>query len=150
MNNRQLDALIKQGKDVRIAIDCGLTFRIARGKASWVIRYSLRGKRAQIALTHGYPKCSIASAKAQALEILKMVKEGIDPKTERAKKKQIVIHTVDELFHDWFEYSIKKRLKHPQIPSRIYTKEIKPELGNYAIQYVTPTDIRSLIEKIRS
>ncbi|EPR2983074.1 tyrosine-type recombinase/integrase [Vibrio parahaemolyticus] len=148
MNNKQLDALIKEKKDIRVTVDTGLTFRIARKKPSWVVRYTLFGKRAQIALPHPYPKCSIAEAKRLTLDILAKVKDGIDPKAERAKKQQITIRTVNELFEDWFEHDIQKRLKHPEIPSRIYTKEIKPYLGQFAVVDVTPTDIRSLIANV--
>lgn len=37
MNKKQLDALIKQKKDVRITVDRGLVFSIARGKPFWVV-----------------------------------------------------------------------------------------------------------------
>ncbi|MEZ8606910.1 tyrosine-type recombinase/integrase [Vibrio sp. 10N.239.311.G01] len=148
MNNKQLDSLIKAREDIRVTVDTGLTFRIARGKPSWVVRYSLFGKRAQIALPHPYPQCSIAEAKRLTLDILAKVRDGVDPKTERAKKQQITIRTVNELFEDWFEHDIQKRLKHPEIPKRIYTKELKPTLGQFAIADVTPTDIRSLIASV--
>ncbi len=148
MNNKQLDALIKDNKDIRIVINTGLTFRIARGKPSWVVRYTLHGNRAQISLPHPYPKCSITEAKRLSMDILAKVKDGIDPKAERAKKKKITIRNVNELFDDWFEHDIKKRLKHPEIPHRIYTKEIEPYLGQFAVTDVTPTDIRSLITNV--
>lgn len=148
MNNKQLDALIKAKENIRVTVDTGLTFRIARGKPSWVVRYTLFGKRAQIALPHPYPKCSIAEAKRLSLDILAKVKDGVDPKAERAKKQQITIRTVNELFEDWFEHDIQKRLKHPEIPNRIYTKEIRPYLGQFAVTDVTPTDIRSLIANV--
>ncbi|WP_157371820.1 Arm DNA-binding domain-containing protein [Vibrio sp. MEBiC08052] len=50
MNNKQIDALIRQGDSVMLTVDTGLYFRIARGKASWVVKYTLGGKRSQIGL----------------------------------------------------------------------------------------------------
>ncbi|UTV27885.1 tyrosine-type recombinase/integrase [Photobacterium atrarenae] len=148
MNNKQLDALIKAKQDTQKTVDRGLTFRIARGKPSWVVKYTLRGKRAQIALPHAYPKCSITEAKRLALDIRAKVKDGIDPKAERAKAQKIEIGNVNELFEDWFEHDIQKRLKHPEIPKRIYTKEIKPYLGHFAVVDVTPTDIRVILQEV--
>lgn len=148
MNNKQLDKLLRQGNDIRVAIDTGLVFRIARGKASWVVRYSLLGKRSQITLPNAYPICSISEAKRLSLGMLALVKQGKDPKTEREKKKQIQILTVNDLFKDWFENSIVKRLDHPNIPERIYRKEIKPSIGKFAVIDVTPTDIRAILHKV--
>ncbi|EGR0550178.1 DUF4102 domain-containing protein [Vibrio cholerae] len=148
MNNKQLDSLIKAKIDIQKTVDRGLTFRIARGKPSWVVKYTLRGKRAQIALPHAYPKCSIAEAKRLALEIRAKVKDGIDPKADRVKNQRVKIGNVNDLFNDWFEHDILKRLKHPEIPKRIYTKEIKPYLGLFSVNDVTPQDIRTLIAKV--
>ena len=63
MNNKQIDALIRAGNNVMKCIDDGLYLRIARGKPSWVVKYSIGGKRSQIALPNAYPNMSISEAK---------------------------------------------------------------------------------------
>jgi integrase len=148
MNNKQIDALIRKGEPVMLAIDTGLYLRIARGKPSWVIKYSVANKRSQIALPEAYPHCSIAQAKKRAAEIRSQVNIGVDPKSTRKREQQEVIRNVDDLFDDWYKNDIEKRLKHPSIPLRIYRKELKKDIGKLAIQDVNPRDIRTIIQRI--
>ena len=148
MNNKQIDALIRKGENVMLAIDTGLYFRIARGNPSWVVKYSLAGKRSQIALPEAYPHCSIANAKKSAAEIRSQVNTGVDPKSKRKREQQEVIRNVDDLFDDWFKNDIEKRLKHPRIPLRIYRKELKKYIGQLALNDVNPRDIRTIIQAI--
>jgi integrase len=148
MNNKQIDALIRKGEPVMLAIDTGLYLRIARGKPSWVIKYSVANKRSQIALPEAYPHCSIAQAKKRAAEIRSQVNTGVDPKSTRKREQQEVIRKVDDLFDDWYKNDIEKRLKHPSIPLRIYRKELKKDIGELAIQDVNPRDIRTIIQRI--
>lgn len=148
MNNKQLDALIREKKNCMKTVDRGLFFRIAREKPSWVVKYTLRGKRAQIALPSAYPHCSITEAKKLALEIRDKVKNGIDPKAERLKAQRVEVRTVNELFNDWIEHDIQKRLKHPEIPARIYRKEMKTHIGELAVADITPRDIRDIIHRV--
>jgi integrase len=148
MNNKQIDALIRKGEPVMLAIDTGLYLRIARGKPSWVIKYSVANKRSQIALPEAYPHCSIAQAKKRAAEIRSQVNTGVDPKSARKREQQEVIRNVDDLFNDWYKNDIEKRLKHPSIPLRIYRKELKKDIGELAIQDVNPRNIRTIIQRI--
>ncbi|WP_367278121.1 tyrosine-type recombinase/integrase [uncultured Photobacterium sp.] len=129
-------------------VDSGLYFRIARSKPSWVVKYSLGGKRSQIALPKAYPQCSISEAKQLALEIRSNVKVGIDPKAQRKREQQVAIRTVNDLFTDWCENDLNKRLKHPQIPKRLYRKEMKSHIGELAIKDVNPRDVRDIIQRI--
>ncbi|SQD79603.1 tyrosine-type recombinase/integrase [Moritella yayanosii] len=148
MNNKQIDALIRKCEPVMLTVDTGLYFRIAKGNPSWVVKYTLGGKRSQIALPEAYPHCSIAQAKKIAAEIRSQVNTGIDPKSKRQQDKQEVIRNVDDLFQDWYDNDISKRLKHPSIPHRIYRKELKPYIGKLSIKDVNPRNIRSIIQAI--
>lgn len=148
MNNKQIDALIRKCEPVMLTVDTGLYFRIAKGNPSWVVKYTLAGKRSQIALPEAYPHCSIAQAKKIAAEIRSQVNTGIDPKSKRQQEKQEVIRNVDDLFQDWYDNDILKRLKHPNIPHRIYRKELKPHIGKLSIKDVNPRNIRSIIQAI--
>ncbi len=148
MNNKQIDALIRKGEPVMLAIDTGLYLRIARGKPSWVVKYTLASKRSQIALPESYPHCSIVQAKKRAAEIRSQVNTGVDPKSERKREQQEVIRNVDDLFNDWYTNDIEKRLKHPNIPLRIYRKELKKHIGVLALKDVNPRYIRTIIQTI--
>lgn len=148
MNNKQLDALIRVGDDVREAMGGGLYFRIARNTASWVVRYTIAGKRSQIALPLAYPQMSITEAKIEALKIVGNAKLGIDPKSERKKAEFAEIRTVDQLFEDWYQSDLLKNLKNPQIPARNYRKDMKSHIGVMTIKDVTPQHIRKIIDDI--
>ena len=148
VNNKQLDALIRAGNPIMIAIDSGLYFRIARGKPSWVVKYTINGKRSQVALANAYPIHSITQAKQDALQIRADVNLGIDPKAKRKRHQQTQLHTVNDLFNDWCINDIDKRLKHPDVPKRFYKNEMKKTIGNCAIKDVTPTDISEMVNTV--
>lgn len=147
-NNIKLKRYIKEGKDMMTSMGDGLYFRIARKKPSWVVRYVIAGKRAQIALPQSFPTLSISEARVQAINIRQQVKIGIDPKSERKKTSLQPIHNVNQLFDDWYESYLVKQFKHPEIPARYYRKEIKPEIGVMTIADVTPQHIRTITDKI--
>jgi site-specific recombinase XerD len=56
---------------------------------------------------------------------------------------------VDQLFHDWYRTDLSRRLKHPKIPYRVYTKDISPVIGIKCIAEVTARDVREVLERIR-
>lgn len=149
MNNNKIKALIRSGFTGRKNIGDGLYLRIqTHGSASWEVRFSLNGKRKSLIIEGGqYPQMSLAVAKAEAAKIKLLVIQGIDPVIERKRKNQGSIATVDELFSDWYQ-DLEKRLKHPQIPKRIYSKEIKPSIGNLQITDINARDIRAIIHKV--
>lgn len=53
-----------------------------------------------------------------------------------------LIRTVEQLFLDWYQHDISRRLKNPQIPLRLYNKEIAPHIGKLALTEVNARDIR--------
>ncbi|NWK16862.1 tyrosine-type recombinase/integrase, partial [Vibrio parahaemolyticus] len=88
---------------------------------------------------------SLADARLKASELRKQISEGINPIAERKRSKQADIQIIDDLFEDWYK-DLSKRLKHPNIPKRIYQKEISPQIGQYTLKRVTPLDIRNIIQ----
>ncbi|MGL1277233.1 tyrosine-type recombinase/integrase [Vibrio parahaemolyticus] len=148
MNNKQLDALIRSGENTMKSIGDGLYFRIAKGKPSWVVRYSIGKTRAQIALPKAYPSLSIRDARAEAIRIRHELKLGIDPKSKRKQSEFHVIRTVDHLFSDWHDTYLLRNFKHPEIPTRLYKKEMKRHIGVMTIKDVTPQHIRQIIDEV--
>ncbi|MDF4346007.1 integrase, partial [Vibrio parahaemolyticus] len=57
------------------------------------------------------------------------------------------IKTVNDLFEDWYP-TLVKRLKHPNIPKRVYTKDIAPHIGDIPLDKITARDIRTAITAI--
>jgi integrase len=149
MNDKEIKKFIRSKEIGRKAVSDGLYIRVQTpGLASWEIRYTVNGKRRFMTLDGGqYPYMSLADARAKAAIIRQSIIQGTDPLAERARKHEENIVTVDDLFDDWFT-DAKKRLKHFEIPLRIYTKEVKPLIGSLRINDVTPRDIRAIIHKV--
>jgi len=149
MTDRQIKLLIKSGKAGRHAIGNGLYFRISNeGTGFWVVRYAIHGKRREITLGR-YPGLSLADANSETILIKSNVKKNIDPLAERKRADDSTFNTVDDLAEDWLK-ECEKRLKHPNIPRRVYTKDLAPTIGQLAIEHVNSRDIRAIITRIAS
>ena len=145
--DKQVKALLKQAKAGRYAAGNGLYFRVSsEGTGFWVVRYVIHENRREITIGR-YPEMSLADARAETTLVKRNIKEGNDPLAERKRSHLVKIKTVDQLAEDWLK-SYEGRLKHPQIPRRVYTKDIAPLIGGLKLDQVTPTEIRAIIEKI--
>ncbi|TFH87444.1 DUF4102 domain-containing protein [Billgrantia azerbaijanica] len=144
---KRVQALIKDGAPGRYSDGNGLYLMIPkRGAPYWMHRYTLAGKRRELTLD----KCkdlSLADARLKAAETQKAIRNGVDPVEERKRKEQVAINTVKELFSDWYQ-DLEKRLKHPNIPKRIFEKEVGPSIGHLTPDSVTPMDVRTIIRKV--
>ncbi|QFU20699.1 site-specific integrase [Shewanella eurypsychrophilus] len=144
---KQIQSFVKS-EPKRNAIGGGL-YLVVRDSATpyWMLRYSSNGKRKEMTIGH-YPDLSLADAKADAAIQKREVKSGADPLITRRRIKEQSIRLVDDLFQDWYDNDIAKRLKHPNIPKRVYVKDIKPSIGDMKIEQVNARDIRSIIQSI--
>lgn len=141
-------AKLVTNQDVGKHADGGGLYLVIRasGKPKWMFRFTMHGKRKELTLG-AYDDVSLADARILAAEAKKSSKEGTNPIAERQRIMQAKIQTVDELFEDWHR-DLVKRLKHPNIPERLYRKEIKPYIGQQSLSKVVPLDIRAIIEKV--
>lgn len=144
---KQIQAYVK-GEPKRHPIGSGL-YLVVRSSATpyWMLRYSINGKRKEMTLGQ-YPDLSLADAKSEAAIKKRDIRQGIDPLVVRKRIKEQSIKLVDDLFSDWYENDIAKRLKHPNIPNRVYSKDVKPLIGDIAIDQVNARDIRKVIQTI--
>jgi hypothetical protein len=102
----------------------GLYFCVRKqGSPYWMIRYTTAKGRREATLGQ-FPLMSLADARIAAAYFRKEVRDGIDPLLEKQKIELPEIETVDQLFHDWYRTDLSRRLKHPKIPYRVYTKDI--------------------------
>ncbi len=146
-NDKRAKALLKQSKPGRFAAGNGLYFRVsAELNGFWEVRYTIHGKRRQMSLGR-YPDVSLADANLEAAKIKKGVTNKVDPLAERQRAESSTFNTVDDLAEDWLT-ECDKRLKHPNIPRRVYRKDLAPTLGRLGIGQITPRDIRGTINKI--
>ncbi|MGF1810227.1 tyrosine-type recombinase/integrase [Vibrio alginolyticus] len=151
MNSQQIKSIIKNGIEGRYQVDSNLYLRISKSKsASWTFRYKINGKRKELTLGNygsepeGMP---LVKAKAAASNNRVLVKEGIDPKIHSQRTPLARLQTVDQLATDWLK-DCEKRLKHPQIPERVYKKDISPLIGELPVEQVNARDILAIIRDI--
>lgn len=144
---KKSQSLVKEGKAGRYSDGNGLYLMIPRkGTPYWMLRYTLFGKRREMTLGK-HAHLSLAEARTKAVENQKSIREGLDPIEERKRDSQALIRTVEDLFADWYP-ELERRLKHPAIPKRIYTKEVAPLIGGRSLDAVTPIDIREIIRRV--
>ena len=153
MNDKQVKAILRRGDAGRHAAGGGLYFRVSsEGTGFWVVRYLANGKRRELTLGRYGTKpgeLPLVEAAARAAQLKAEVKAGIDPLAERKRPASISIKTVDDLATGWLK-DCEKRLKHPNIPRRIYEKNLAPCFGELALERVSPLDIRQAIECLTS
>lgn len=120
------------------------------GKASWIFRYTFGGKRKEITLgTYGKaPKgVTLKKAKELAADNKAKVRNGTDPKIERLTSHNSKIMTVDEVAEEWLKER-RRTIENPQIPERVYTRDIKPYIGKFPADKVTSRDIYDIVQRI--
>ncbi len=113
-----------------------------KGAVSFELRYTLNNKRRFFTLR----STTKTLAREEASALKKRIRmDNYDPVAESKRASQLDIKTVDDLFTDW-QKGNEKRLKHYQIPARIYKNKISPFIGELAIDKVKPMDIKTIIE----
>lgn len=149
MTAKQVAALAKAGEPVRKSDGKGLYFVVPdSGSPYWALRYSVDGKRKQMTLGQ-YADMSLADARTEAEVFKRELRQGVDPLIAKQRQKWIGISSVDDLFRDWYTNDLLSRLKHPNIPARIFNKDIKPVIGELKIHDVTALDVREVIHRVR-
>ena len=82
-----------------------------------MLRFTANGKRKKMTLAK-YTDLSLADARTMVSLKMQQHRQGVDPLLEKRRTEQGAIKTVDDLFADWQEGSVK-RLKHPTcLPQR--------------------------------
>jgi integrase len=139
---------LANGEPKRHPIGEGLYFVVRKSATPyWMLRYSSNGKRKEMTLGQ-YPFMGLADARAETAIQKRDINSGSDPLLLRKRVKEQPIKLVDDLFYDWYENDLAKRLKHPNIPKRIYIKDVNPFIGDMPIDQVNARDIRSIIQRI--
>ncbi|WP_082866245.1 tyrosine-type recombinase/integrase [Marinomonas gallaica] len=151
MNDAQLKATLKSGKVGKYKVDTGLYFRITEQQSAfWVLRYSINAKRREITLgRYGKPPTglTLSEARLKALETRAQIKQGTDPLAERKRNQLPQFNTVNDVAQDWLK-ECERHLKNPQIPHRVYHKDISPYIGELAVDKVNSRDILQIIRAI--
>lgn len=144
---KKVESLIK-GEPGKYADGEGLYLAVPKsGRSFWFLRYTANGKRREMTLGQ-CANMSLSEARAEAVIQKKhLVVEKVDPLFLKQRAKQHKLQTVDDLFTDWHKGNIK-RLKHHNIPERVYRKDIAPHIGSAPPNKVMARDIQYIIESI--
>ena len=89
-----------------------------------------------------YPRISLAEARIKAIEVLRLVDEGIDPATTR---RQLDMR-VSVVCADFIERSAKPRIKTWRESERILKRELVSAYGEMDIRKLTRADILALMD----
>jgi len=146
---KEIQSKVNKNLVGRYADGGGLYFVVPKsGSAYWMLRYTSNRKRKEMTLGK-YSDLSLKDARFEASAKMKQLREGVDPLLAKRRAGQENIQTVDQLFDDWYS-TLVSRLKHPEIPRRIYRNDIAPHIGEYKLHQVSARDIRSVIDTIKN
>ena len=144
---KDINAIITANQQGRYNDGDGLYLMIPkRGKPYWMLRYTFNSKRKEMTIAK-YSDISLADVRDKARTLKKKLRDGINPLAERKKEQATVIKTVDDLFEDWYK-TLEPRLQHPNIPKRIYQKEMSPYIGEQSLKHISPLDIRDIVQRV--
>lgn len=151
MNDKEIKKILKEGKPVRVRVDRGLYFRVSNERTGfWVLRYSINEKRREITLgRYGQraDELTLKKAKDEAAIQRAEFNKGLDPVAEKKRPSKASYKTVNDIAQKWLKIC-ERELKNPQIPERVYRKEIAPVIGDLAVTKVEPSDILGIVEKL--
>ena len=151
LDDLQIRRWIAKGEVVALSDGGGLTFTLsATGAASWVLRYSVGGRRRELTIGN-YPDVSLANARVRARAERAAVDRGEYP-AMRKKIDKIEAKgawTVNQLIADYKE----KRLTPDALaPGTLYYRAwdldnvFKPKLGSFRVDQVSAAHIVFAIE----
>lgn len=154
MLDSQIKSLIRQQKEVFKRVERNLYIRVSKElTAFWVFQIKKNGnERRMIFARYGSKpdEMSLADARIKVAEFRVQFKnsDGVEPFSSASETQNTPFKTFDDLANDWLKDECS-RLKNPQIPTRIYNKEIKPHIGNKPVDSISGLDIRDIINKVK-
>jgi integrase len=121
-----------------------------RGK--WVLRYSLHGRRREMGLGP-WPEVKLAEARELAADARELVRKGLDPVAERARRRREAersLHLLRDVATDAFE-ARKAELKGDGVAGRWFSPlevHVLPKLGRVPVGELEQTAIRDVLAPI--
>jgi integrase len=147
-----IKALLNTGEESFTRIEKNLYFRISAQKTGfWIYQYRIHNKLRRMSLgTYGKrpDRMPLSDARDSLAQARALINQGDDPLAEKQRTKSSHYKTIDNLAIDWLD-EVKKHLKYPQIPTRIYQQEIKPKIGGISLKKVTGLDVWSFLDFVK-
>jgi integrase len=133
-----------------------LSYRENFSVPRWVLRYRLGGKQRKMELGT-FAKLSLVDARKTAKELRARVALGFDVAAEKQERKRQAVAKIEaeknslsvgRLADEYFERMILGRWKHPNIVRSRIERDIKPSIGNMAVEDVKPLHIDALLQAV--
>jgi integrase len=150
LTNEVVNAVVAAGVE-RTVFDSsvpGFGLRLtAKGKAIWIARARSGPRRPKVNLGT-YPEKSLSAARAEAHAALRDIRDGKDPRAEKAVRRAALAAgqiTLNQLADRWLAEYVRPKLKPRTISDyeRLVEQRIKPRLGALPVAAITKSDIIS-------
>ncbi|MBA6295646.1 tyrosine-type recombinase/integrase [Colwellia sp. MB02u-9] len=121
------------------------------GKASWIIRYQLYGKRRQFKIG-AYGKnheelLDLEDAIKIAIDCRQKLNDGIDLKLDIERQNQPKLITFDDCANKYLDKK-RSKIQTVYIYERVYKNEIKEYMGNIRMDRIHSYDIDNVIQRV--
>jgi hypothetical protein len=152
LNELKLKNLVKKGEPINgIADGGGLTFTLsAKGTASWVLRYTIYGKKKELTLGK-YPVIGLKDARTMAEKQRTLIAQGVDVAKEKQMQKleNAQSYNVDAIALAWWQAEIATSdTKHKELPKKILARHVFPRIGRDDIRTIKHRQIDNLLADI--
>lgn len=146
----QLRHWVKAGTPVAKSDGSGLTFTLSsKGAASWVLRYRFGGKQKEVTVGN-YPDVTLTKARELAAAMRVAVSQGVDlaQAKQQRKAEDAAPDTVKALCDEFYNRTVKDRIKRPDHIRSKLDNDIIRVLGTKKVKDVKPLDIDRMISGI--
>lgn len=144
-------AEVTKGKASRKRIEKNLYIRITQQRTPFFVFIKRTGEKQKLITIGRYgnaaDEVTLAQARDRAAELRLKFRQGLDPHADNLNEKQNPLKTFDDLANNWLLNECS-RLENPQIPERIYKKEIKPHIGGMKIDMISGLNIQNILQKV--
>ncbi len=138
-------------KASKTRIEKNLYIRISQQLTPFFVFIKRQGDKQKLITIGQYgnavDEVTLAEARDRAAEIRMKFRQGLDPHADNINEKQNPFKTFDDLAKNWLLNECS-RLENPQIPERIYKKEIKPHIGGMKIDVISGLNIQNILQKV--
>lgn len=153
MTERQIRTLQPAERIYKVYDSKGLYLQVTpKGVKAWYYRYRTGGKEKKAGLGQ-YPAVSLADAREKADDLRRMVREGIDPMTERKESKRraesVALNTLTAVLDKWFSLNHAGKADNTISLWEHSIHRIKSALGHRPVTELTSPELYRYIVNIR-
>lgn len=154
MTERQIRALQSAERPYKVYDSMGLYLQVTpKGVKAWYYRYRTGGKEKRAGLGQ-YPAVTLAAARDKAGELRRMVREGVDPMTERRESKRRAtassLNTLEAMLDEWFSLNCAGKADYTLLAWERNIRRIKSSIGQRPVAELTPPELYDFIIRIRN